>query len=164
MTTIRCIVPMPTDCLMAPSLPRTWPLNTTILETAQSGSTMQGEKLRRLLTKIHLFIEVPITNANVVTFTLLKTSTITVIHRFSPKNHQWDVSQSGWGGNSRCGLRGWRVAQALLRLRRRQHLDDDVHRPFLWIRHKPEAVFLQVSVCWKFSSFDLAITLLLTGQ
>lgn len=59
MTTIRCIVPMPTDCLMAPSLPRTWPLNTTILETAQSGSTMQGEKLRRLLTKIHLFIEVP---------------------------------------------------------------------------------------------------------
>ena len=113
---------------------------------------------------------------NVVTFTLLKTfnnSTITFIHsllilnskiRFSPKNHQWDVSQSGWGGNSRCGLRGWRVAQALLRLRRRQHLDDDVHRPFLWIRHKPEAVFLQVSVCWKFSSFDLAITLLLTGQ
>ena len=56
------------------------------------------------------------------------------------------------------------MAQALLRLRRRQHLDDDVHRPFLWIRHKPEAVFLQVSVCWKFSSFDLAITLLLTGQ
>lgn len=58
MTTTRCIVPMPTDCLMARSLPRTWPLNTTILETAQFGSTMQGEKLRRLLTRILLFIEV----------------------------------------------------------------------------------------------------------
>ena len=32
----------------------------------------------------------------------------------------------------------------------RQHLDDDLHCPFLWIRYKPATVFLQVSVCKSF--------------
>ena len=62
MATTLSIVRMPTDCLMAPSLPRTWPLNTTTLETAQSGFTMRGEKPRRSLITILPFIEVLILN------------------------------------------------------------------------------------------------------
>ena len=54
----RFIVRMPTDCLMGPSLPRTWPLNTTTLEIAPSGFTMPGEKLKKLLIRILPSIEV----------------------------------------------------------------------------------------------------------
>ena len=50
--TIHYIVHMLTVCLMAPSLPRTLQLNTTILETAQFGSTMQEQRRRRLLIRI----------------------------------------------------------------------------------------------------------------
>ena len=48
------------------------------------------------------------------------------------------------GGDTGGGLRGRGVAQAVLRLRRRQHLDDDLHRPLLWIRPHQERVLLQV--------------------
>ena len=48
------------------------------------------------------------------------------------------------GGNTGGGLRGRGVAQAVLRLRRRQHLDDDLHRPLLRIRPHQERVLLQV--------------------
>ena len=48
------------------------------------------------------------------------------------------------GGYTGGGLRGRGVAQAVLRLRRRQHLDDDLHRPLLRIRPHQERVLLQV--------------------
>ena len=52
METIHYIVHMLIACLMAPSLPKTLQLNTTILETVQFGFTMQEQRHRRLLIRI----------------------------------------------------------------------------------------------------------------
>ena len=48
------------------------------------------------------------------------------------------------GGDTGGGLRGRGVAQAVLRLRRRQHLDDDLHCPVLRLRSHQERLLLQV--------------------
>ena len=52
------IVHTPTDYLMGPCLPRTSQLNTTILETAPSGSTMLGRRHRRSSIRMLQFTEV----------------------------------------------------------------------------------------------------------
>ena len=52
METIHYIVHMLIVCLMAPSLPKTLQLNTTILETVQFGFTMQEQRHKRLLIRI----------------------------------------------------------------------------------------------------------------
>ena len=48
------------------------------------------------------------------------------------------------GGDTGGGLRGRGVAQAVLRLRGRQHLDDDLHCPVLRLRSHQERLLLQV--------------------
>ena len=42
-------------------------------------------------------------------------------------------------------LIGWWVAQTVLWLWRRQHLDDDIHRPLLWLRPSQTRILFQVS-------------------
>ena len=57
-----------------------------------------------------------------------------LIVRFSPEDPQLQLRGHGGGGDTGGGLRGRGMAQTLLRLWRGKHLDDDLHRPFLWIR------------------------------
>lgn len=65
--------------------------------------------------------------------------------RVQPAHPEREHGGDRGGGHPSGGLRGWRVAQAVLRLRGRQHLDDDLHRPLLRIQPHPGAVLLQVS-------------------
>ena len=65
--------------------------------------------------------------------------------RFSPEDCQLELRHDGGGGDPGCGLRGRRVAQTLLRLRRGEHLDDDLHRTLLWVQSQDQHVLLQVS-------------------
>ena len=57
-----------------------------------------------------------------------------LIPRFSPEDPQLELRGDGGGGNTRGGLRVRGMAQTLLRLWGRKHMDDDLHGPILWIR------------------------------